>query len=190
MDMLAHGLWTGIGVAVARRHWCVTRRQAGAAIALSVLPDFLQSIPLLYWIAAGDGTVALLVVYAFASPGTEPPMPETVGLLAHHLHCVTHSAVVALPVSLAAMMLARGSWFPLLGWWSHILIDVFTHSATFYPSPVFYPITYAGFDGIGWNEPWFLVLNYAALAATGARLYSRRRRADRIANLSGSASNE
>ena len=50
---------------------------------------------------------------------------------------------------------AHGLWVgvgaglvPLLGWWSHIVIDVFTQSADFYPSSVLYPITQRGFDGL------------------------------------------
>lgn len=63
---------------------------------------------------------------------------------------------------------------PLLGWWSHIVIDVFTHSADFYPSPVFYPLTYWGFDGLAWNTPWFMVVNYLALAALAVVAWRRR----------------
>ena len=40
----------------------------------------------------------------------------------------------------------------LAGWWLHIVIDVFTHSAEFYPAPVLYPITREGFDVI--QVPW------------------------------------
>jgi len=47
------------------------------------------------------------------------------------------------------------------------LIDVFTHSTDYYPSKVLYPITQRGFDGLAWNTPWFLVLNYAVLCAFG-----------------------
>ena len=56
-------------------------------------------------------------------------------------------------------------WIPLLGWWTHIVIDVFTHSADYYAVPVLYPITERGFDGIAWNTPWMLALNCAALGA-------------------------
>jgi hypothetical protein len=38
-------------------------------------------------------------------------------------------------------------------------------SADYYPSTVLYPITRQGFDGVAWNAPWFIALNYAALAA-------------------------
>ena len=47
-----------------------------------------------------------------------------------------------------------------------IVIDVFTHSAAYYPVPVLYPITMRAFDGVAWNTPWFIALNYVALGAT------------------------
>lgn len=90
-------------------------------------------------------------------------MPHAVHLLAHHLHCVLHSAVVAATVSALAWVWYGAFWWPLLGWWSHIVIDVFTHSAEFFPSPVFYPLTYWGFDGVAWNQPMFQTINYLAL---------------------------
>lgn len=78
------------------------------------------------------------------------------------------------PRTIALTVLRRSLWIPLLGWWSHIIIDVFTHSADYYPSPVLYPFTQAGFDGIAWNTPWFMVLNYVALGTTGWWLWRSR----------------
>lgn len=56
---------------------------------------------------------------------------------------------------------------PMVQLWSHIVIDVFTHSADYYEVPVRYPFTERGFDGIAWVTPWFMVLNYVALPAVG-----------------------
>lgn len=64
---------------------------------------------------------------------------------------------------------------PLLGWWSHVVIDVFTHSSDYYPSPVLWPVTREGLDGLAWNTPGFVAVNYAALAATYLWLLRRRR---------------
>jgi hypothetical protein len=88
---------------------------------------------------------------------------------------VFHSALVAAAATALLRAWLRRLWLPLLGWWSHIVIDVFTHSADFYPSPVFYPITYWGFDGIAWNTPGFMALNYAALLVVGVWLWRKRR---------------
>jgi len=90
-------------------------------------------------------------------------MPHWVMLGSHHLHCLLHSAIIAGAVTLALWRWRHRLWLLLAGWWLHIAIDVFTHSAEFYPVPVLYPITYQGFDGIAWNTPWFMVVNYAAL---------------------------
>ena len=65
---------------------------------------------------------------------------------------------------------------PLAGWWSHIVIDVFTHSSEYYPSPVLYPITDRGFDGIAWPTSWFMALNYAALGIAGLWLWRSARK--------------
>lgn len=164
MDLVAHTLWAGaITVLVARRR-IVARRVVAATIALAALPDLLQFLPVLGWVLFGDGSWAALATHAAALPGQEPKMPAFIEFASHHLHCITHSAVVAGTVSLALWAATRSLWIPLLGWWSHILIDVFTHSADFYAVPVLYPITYRGLNGIAWNQPWFMVLNYAALA--------------------------
>ena len=60
------------------------------------------------------------------------------------------------------------------------MIDVFTHSADFYAVPVLYPFSERGFDGLAWNTPWFLALNYAALAVTILWLALTRGRSKRL----------
>jgi hypothetical protein len=179
MDIVAHALWAGVGVALARRKMPIERRTAGLTVALAVLPDVLQLLPLLAWILSTNGALETLSAYSLASPGTEPALPPVVALVTHHLHCVAHSAIVAAAATAACWLWLRRFWLPLAGWWLHVVIDVFTHSADFYPSPVLYPLTMWGFDGVAWNAPWFLAANYAALGAAGAWLFATRRRAER-----------
>jgi LexA-binding, inner membrane-associated putative hydrolase len=173
MDILAHALWASAGVAAANRRWPIARSTAAATVALAVLPDVVHMLPMLAWSVLGEGTVAQLWAYAVALPSQEPAMPPMVAMWSHHGHCVFHSAIVAGLVTLLLWAALRHVWLPLLGWWSHIVIDIFTHSADFYPSPVLYPITQRGFDGIAWNTPWFMVLNYVALACVGLWLFKR-----------------
>ena len=187
MDILAHSLWAGAGVALLHRRLPVSPRVAGATVTLAALPDVFQTLPVLAWWWFGGGNFAAIRAFAIAVPGQEPLMPSAVIFVSHHLHCMTHSAVVAAVVTLLVWRLRRALWIPLLGWWSHIVIDVFTHSADYYPSPVLYPFTERGFDGIAWNTPWFMVLNYLALMTTGLWLFlaARRHRADAEAMLKG-----
>jgi hypothetical protein len=166
VDIVAHGLWAGIGIALARRRWPISNRTAAATVTLAMLPDLAQLAPLLA-LAIAHGQFDVLRTYAAASPGGEPALPPTLALLTHHLHCILHSAVVAGAVTALVHWRRASVWVPLWGWWSHIVIDVFTHSADYYPVPVLYPFTQRGFDGLAWNTPWFLALNYAALALAG-----------------------
>ena len=180
MDILAHTLWAGIGVALLRRRRPITPPVAAATVALAALPDVVHMLPILAWWALGSGSWATVQAYAVALPGQEPALPASVLMLSHHLHCILHSAVVAAAVSWLIWGLRRAWWLPLLGWWSHIVIDVFTHSADYYAVPVLYPFTERGFDGVAWNQPWMLVLNYAAIAAAAGWLWRTRRVATRV----------
>lgn len=143
---------------------------------LATLPDIFHLLPIVGWRVFADGSFDVVRAYAIAVPGQLPMLPEIVGLWSHQLHCITHSAIVAGFVTLLVWAVRRTLWIPLLGWWSHIVIDVFTHSADYYPSPVFYPITERGFDGLAWNTSWFMMLNYAVMGVTGLWLWSSRKK--------------
>ena len=156
----------------------MSRRTVVLTVVLAALPDAIHFVPLLAWALFGGGSLGALRDYAFALPGQEPAMPAIVALLSHHLHCIMHSAVIAGAVTLLVWAVRRSLWIPLLGWWSHIVIDVFTHSAEYYAVPVLYPFTYRGFDGLAWNTPWFLAANYLSLAAMW--LWLLRARATRL----------
>lgn len=167
MDILAHGLWVGIGAAWMHRHRCLDRRTTVWTLCLAVVPDLAQLLPLFYLALFSPEGWSALLAYANALPGYVPAMSQIVTELTHHLHCVMHSALVAGVVTAISWVWLGRPWIPLLGWWSHIVIDVFTHSADFFPSPVFYPVTYRGFDGLAWNTPWFMVANYLAVLIVG-----------------------
>ena len=165
MDIVAHTLWAGLGVAALRRHWPLPPRTVAATLAMAAVPDVLHLLPIMAWWALGSGEWAVVWAYAVAAPGKEPGLPATVDLLSRHLHCIMHSAIVAAAVTLVLWAVRRTLWIPLLGWWLHIVSDVFTHSADYYAVAVLYPFTERGFDGAAWNTPWMLALNYAAIVA-------------------------
>lgn len=175
MDIFAHGVWAGLGFVWANRARKLNRRTLALTVTLATAPDLVQLLPLMSAaVFFGDGW-AVLKTYATALPGYEPPMSALMSALVHHLHCVMHSALVAGGVTVFLWLWMGRLWVPLLGWWSHIIIDVFTHSADFYPSPVLYPLTYWGFDGIAWNTSWFMVVNYLSLIVLAAMVWRLRR---------------
>ena len=176
MDLAAHGLWVGAGLAWVGRFHALERRTVLLTLGLALLPDLLQLLPLLIWAVVGGGGQETLLAYILAAPGQGPPLPPWLNEPTHHLHCVMHSALVAGAVTGVLWLWLGRFWLPLWGWWSHVLIDVFTHSADFYPSPVFYPVTYWGFDGVAWNTPWFMVTNYLAIAVAAVVVLHQRSR--------------
>jgi LexA-binding, inner membrane-associated putative hydrolase len=167
MDIVAHTLWVAAGVTVLHRRRPLSKSTVINCLVLAALPDVLHLLPIAGWWLFADGSFAALQGYAIAVPGQEPGLPPLAQLWSHHLHCVMHSAPVAALVTVALWTAWRSFWIPLLGWWSHIVIDVFTHSADYYAVPVLYPFTERGFDGIAWNTPWFMALNYLVLAVVG-----------------------
>ena len=176
MDIVAHTLWAAAGATVIHRRRPLTRSTVLVTLVLAAVPDVIHLLPIAGWWLFASGTFDALRSYAVAVPGQEPVLEPLVGLLSHHLHCVMHSAPIAALVTGAVWAARRTFWIPLLGWWSHVVIDVFTHSADYYAVPVLYPFTERGFDGIAWTTPWFMVLNYVALVLVGTWLLVRRRR--------------
>lgn len=167
MDIVAHTLWAAAGLTVLHRRRPLSGRSVFATLVLAALPDVLHLLPIALWWLFADGSFAALSRYAVAVPDQEPGLPAPVQFWSHNLHCVMHSAPIAALVTGAVWAARRAFWIPLLGWWSHIVIDVFTHSADYYAVPVLYPFTERGFDGIAWNTPWFMALNYVVLALAG-----------------------
>ncbi len=163
MDIFAHALWAGVGMTLARRRMPIAPSTVALTVGLATVPDLLHLLPIIGWWVVGDGSFAAVQAYAVAVPGQEPQLPPLVNLWSHHLHCATHSAVLAGALTLLLWAALRSFWIPLLGWWSHIVIDLFTHSADFYPVPVLYPLSDRSFNGLPWNTPWFMLLNYALL---------------------------
>lgn len=164
MDIVAHSLWAALACRWRGHRQQVTRAENAWTIALAAAPDLVQLAPIVAAAALTRDGWRAMSAYFQALPHFEPVLPVLVETVMHHLHCTMHSAIVACVVTMLIWKWIGRFWWPLVGWWSHIVIDVFTHSADFYPSPVLYPLTQNGFDGLAWNTPWFLWLNYAAIA--------------------------
>ncbi len=163
MDMLAHALRAGVGIAALHHHHPIRRKVAVGTGTLAVLPDVVQALPVAAWLLASGGSWSTWMAFAMALPGHEPTLPSWVTLISHHLHCTLHSVVVAAAITALAVAIQRQFWLPLAGWWLHISIDFFTHSKDYYAVPVLYPFTDWSFDGIAWTTPWFMAANYGAL---------------------------
>ncbi len=160
MDIVAHGLWATLLCRWRGRERPMRRTTDAWTVGLAVAPDLVQLTPIVIGAMVLPEGWTALQAYFHALPHYLPVLPPLAEALMHHLHCTMHSALVTTVVTLLVWWRLQRLWWPLLGWWMHIVIDVFTHSADFYPSPVLYPITQQGFDGWAWNNPWLLMVNY------------------------------
>ena len=173
MDIVAHALWAGAGGAMLARKVPVSRASLAGIVGFAVIPDVVPVLTVLAYALEQPSALSFVVAYATAVPSAEPALPASVAWVTHHLHCAMHSLVVLALVTAAAWAARRAFPLVLLGWWLHVLLDVPTHSADFYPVPLFYPLSERAFHGVAWNEPWALAANYAALALVYAWLLRR-----------------
>ena len=51
----------------------------------------------------------------------------------------------------------------MLAWPFHIILDFFTHSIQYFPTPIFWPISNYRFDGIPWSNPNVMIINFIAI---------------------------
>ena len=164
MDVFAHALWTTAGGIVAQRRF-QRRIRLGWLAVWGVLPDLVTfAVP------------AAIRVWRLLTGASKSLLPDGRG---PHFDWVwglyngTHSAVVFAACFGAVWLVAGRPVLEMLGWGLHILIDVFTHSG-FFAVQFLWPLSAIHLDGVRWEEPWFLAMNYAALAAVYLLLWVRR----------------
>lgn len=156
MDILAHGLWTNVvyGQAPPRRHWW--------GVFFGVAPDL-----------ASFGVFFMQRLVTSGLPFGQPEL-ITIPSYIYHLYNYTHSLVVFVLTALV-VYLARGRRLPWVmgGWGLHIAIDIFTHGRDFFPTPFLWPLSHATVNSFSWADPWFMALNYGALAVVYVAWYWR-----------------
>jgi hypothetical protein len=165
MDIFAHGLWTAAAATGANRK-LHTKIRAGWAAFWGVFPDlFAFTLPfcVLVWQKISGP--------AQAGPRHIPHLP-----LAWQLYQISHSLVTFSAVFGIVWLIARRPVLELLGWPLHILIDMPTHSARFFPTPFLWPVSSYRVSGISWANPWFMLVNYSALATVYFLLWRNRQR--------------
>jgi hypothetical protein len=155
MDIVAHGLWTAAAAIAVKKSAGIDVR-TGWTVWWGVFPDVLAFGPS---VAVG--------LWLRLTGGLDPQSAHG-GHLPHvhlglPLYPAVHSLVVFLVVFGIATLLARRIVVALLGWLLHILIDIPTHSYSYYATRFLWPLSNWGVDGIAWWTPWFWVATYAAL---------------------------
>lgn len=155
MEIVAHGLWTA-AAAIAARGSTGVHLRTGWAVWWGVFPDVLAFGPM---IAAG--------LWLRLAGGPHQGHIH----LGVPLYPAGHSLLVFLAAFGLASLLARRPVFEMLGWLLHILIDIPTHSLSYYATRFLWPLSDFRIDGIAWWTPWFWAATYGALAVVYVLLW-------------------
>jgi hypothetical protein len=171
MDVFSHGLWAG---AAAKAVNLKKKKPLKVWLAMvwGIFPDvfaFAISFAYLnYFRITGGGTP-----FAIRPGEMEPPVGQQSPILqlTHYLYDASHSLLVFFVVfSLVAWYFRRPVW-EMSGWLLHILMDIPTHSLTFFPTPFLWPLSHFVVNGIRWGTRTFMLTNYSLLVATYALLW-------------------
>jgi len=135
MDTLSHALW-GKGIFGYRKYrW---------------LPFFFGAVPDL--LSFGVYFVYRIISGSFFLKFGKPAI-EDIPVWVVSLYDFSHSLVVALIFIGIVFLFKKEFCFPMLAWPFHIILDFFTHSVQYFPTPIFWPISAYRFDGIPWSHP-------------------------------------
>ncbi|QQS60675.1 hypothetical protein IPN41_01740 [Candidatus Falkowbacteria bacterium] len=149
MDVVSHGLWGGLAFGRTKRqdYWL--------AFLFGVLPDVLSF---------GIFTIAQLVGIEPRIDWANNPTNADIPAYVHVLYNYTHSFIIFAVVFLGLWLILKRPYIPLLAWGIHIILDIFTHSDSFFATPFLWPLSDFKIDGTPWSHPliffpnWILII--------------------------------
>ncbi len=150
MDILSHGLWGGI--IWGRKN----RKSFWLSFLFGISPDLFSF-----------GIFTFARVLQMEGGGFGKPELASIPNYVHTLYDITHSYIVFSVVFLLVWAILKRPLWEMTAWAFHIFLDMFTHSARFFPTPIVWPFSDTSIDGVPWSEPqifftnvFFLVLIY------------------------------
>ncbi len=149
MDTLSHGLWGGVlfGQKNKKAFWW--------AFIFGLIPDIFSFgfwfIPVIFgkW-SRLDFTAG-------------PPDPNLIPIYIDYLYNITHSLVIFAIVFFLVWLILKKPIIPMLAWLFHVFLDIFTHSADFFPTPFLWPFSDYYFNGWSWGNSWVFIANLVLL---------------------------
>lgn len=134
MDTLSHALW-GKGLFGYRKYrWY--------SFLFGALPDLFSF-----------GIYFIHSIFFSSSPLMGRPTRSEIPEWVYSLYDISHSLVIASIFIFMVYKINKEFAFPMLAWPAHIILDFFTHSIEFFPTPILWPISDFKFDGIPWSNP-------------------------------------
>ena len=165
MDILSHGLYGG--VALGRKN----KKSFWTAFMFGVFPDaFAFGLPMSHLL------LSLLVgeqaEFIRGPEGGYANIPQYV----FTLYDISHSLVIFTVAFLLVCAIRRKPLWEMSAWGLHVVMDIFTHSDQFFPTPFLWPFSDFYVNGISWGQPIIFFPNVTLLALAYAYWWYRRRK--------------
>ncbi len=151
MDIISHGLWGGVAFGK-KSKW-----EFWLAFFIGMAPDFFSF---------GIYTIATILGISEARQSYGQTDMNEIPQYVHALYNVTHSLVIFLIVFGLLWAIRRKPLWLLGAWGLHILVDIPTHAASFFPTPFLWPVSSYTLDGINWGNPYIFFSNLGLLLVT------------------------
>lgn len=151
MDILSHGLWGGI--AFGRRN----KKKFWLSFLFGILPDLLSFGPF------------FVLIFLSLRPWPkfrieEPPnVPDQIPSFVYQIYSITHSLIIFAAIFLLLYFIFKRPVFEFLAWGFHILLDIFTHSYAFFPTPFLWPFSDFQINGYPWASLEIFIPNILTL---------------------------
>ncbi len=167
MDILAHGLYGGAAF------FPQSKRPYFKAFLWGVFPDLIAFgwfFPILLY--------RVIVLHAPA-PSVEPPAPDVFPAAVSLMYSFSHSLVIFGIAFALVWFYFRAPQYEMLAWPLHIVMDIPTHTAAFFPTPFLFPLSSFSVSGISWATPWLFFTYWGVLVILYAAFIIRRFRQGR-----------
>ena len=157
MDVIAHGLWGGA------LFFPQGRKKFFAGFLIGMAPDLLSF-----------GVFHVMhpqwITLRLAGKISGPPALTILPPYVFHAYNLTHSLFVWAVAFMLLWRLTKNPPWLLGAWLLHILCDIPTHAASYFPTPFLWPFPTPFVNGIPWSTPWFMSANYASMIVVYASM--------------------
>ncbi|HTY39818.1 MAG TPA: metal-dependent hydrolase [Candidatus Paceibacterota bacterium] len=181
MDILSHGLWAALSARavnkkLAARDKLPRRLDVNLAFLWGILPDLIPFTPIFILVFYGllhGQMFPFRPAQTGSLEGLGTPVPFILELT-KQIYSFTHSFIIFficffMGWAFRRFVTPRGRGlaalpFEMGGWFLHILVDIPTHAADFYPTPFIWPLSNYHVSGVPWASPVVYIPNLIGLA--------------------------
>ena len=143
MDYLSHGFWSYIFFHRIKKPFY--------AVFFGLMPDNLSWVIFFFY--------NLIAGTTFSGPPHLNEIPDWV----FTLYGISHSLIVFVVVASIIYIVFRKIPLYIYAWPIAIVIDIFTHTRDFLPTPFLWPLSEWKFPGINWGDSLFMIINYSLI---------------------------